>query len=76
MSESPQDQAARQFMEQRGYHVSPVSVERVENDYCWYFYYELADGDLELEVSWDSQNGWRATVTDFALDRTDGSDDR
>lgn len=68
MSESPEREVARLFMEQRGYDVDPMTSERVDDDFCWYFYYELPEGLLELEVSWSQDDGWQSTVTDFKLD--------
>ena len=71
-----QDVVARDFMRQRGYYKKPKLIERVEGDFCWYYYYDLPEGELELEVSWEEKDGWQATVTDFVLSRTNDDDDR
>lgn len=63
----PQDLAARLYMNHKGYpDARPHEVDKLEDEPCWYFYYELPDGDLELEVLWDkSQEDWVCTVTSF-----------
>lgn len=61
---------AQEFMERKGYKdVFPAEVEPLEGDPdCQYFYYELDDGDLELEVSWNPKSGtWDTLVTAFKL---------
>lgn len=65
---TPQAQAARIFMEDKGLgDQEPVEVEKVDGDTCWYFIYELDEGDLELEVSWTFESGWECFVTAFHL---------
>jgi len=61
-----QEQIARDFIQERGYAgFEPVDVTKVEGEHCWYFYYELPDGDLELEVSWSSEYGWLIAPVGF-----------
>lgn len=41
-------------MAKKGYEqIRPLGVISVENDACWYFYYRLPEGVLELEVILD-----------------------
>lgn len=57
----PEDAAADYYLAHKGYpDARPVRKYEAEPGRCWYFYYVLPDGDLELEVSWDG--GW-----DFAV---------
>lgn len=57
--------AAQAYMKRKGYSdVQPVDVIPIEGDLCWYFYYNLPDGRLELEVSWE-EGDWRYVVTAF-----------
>lgn len=66
---TPQGMVAQQFMENKGLtDVEPVEVDKVQGQPCWYFLYEMPEGDLELEVFWDADSGWEATVTTFTLD--------
>ena len=60
---------ARQFMAIRGYHdIELVGIDRVlDEDYLWYFDYHLEEGDLTLEISWSTAQGWNVTVWDFQL---------
>lgn len=61
---------AQEFMARKGYtDVYPVEVEPLDEDAnCQYFYYELDDSDLELEVSWDPKTGnWDTMVTAFKM---------
>lgn len=64
---TPQAAAARQFMSERKLgHLIPFDVERIEGEHCWYFYYDLPEGELELEVAWDSKvQKWEMAVTAF-----------
>lgn len=65
MTESPQDMAARQFMEHKGlFDQHPIDVEKVDGEPCWYYVYELPEGDLELEVLWDGSE-WKTAVYTF-----------
>lgn len=63
---SPEARVAAQFMEHKGLHVEPYAVEQLDGQACWYFYYALPEGDLELEVAWDGAE-WNALVTTFTL---------
>lgn len=65
---TPQAAAARQFMQHKGLgHVQPWDVEKLDGQPCWYFYYDLPEGELELEVFWDERDGWQVMVTTFTL---------
>lgn len=59
--------AAQTYMCHKGYpDIRPTSVIRIEDDDCWYFYYLLPEGILELEVcSVDRQ--WTCKVTAFQM---------
>lgn len=64
---SPQYEAAALFMSHKGLAgARPYDVDKLDDVPCWYFYYNLDDGLLELEVFWD-RNGerWETTVTSF-----------
>lgn len=64
---TPQEQAAQQFMAWKGLPDElPVEIEKLADQPCWYFYYELPEGDLELEVNWTGRE-WQTTVTAFHL---------
>lgn len=59
--------AAQRYMEHKGYgHLRPMGVIPIENDRCWYYYYDLPEGILELEVVADPD--WRCTVSSFQLE--------
>ncbi len=64
----PQDEVARDFMERRGYKDEPFSVERVEGEHCWYYIYDLPEGEVELEVSWTREDGWSVVTSGFNKD--------
>lgn len=66
---TPQALIAQHFMKHKGYSsIEPYDVERLDNQPCWYFYYELPEGDLELEVFYDeTTKEWETTVTVFTL---------
>lgn len=70
VSDAPQETAARVFMEHKGYpRARPFEVDKLEGQPCWYFYYDLPEGRLELEVSWDERvQDWRLLVTGFVGD--------
>lgn len=62
---SPQHMAAEQFMAHKGLpHARPFDVEKVDDEPCWYFYYELPEGVLELEVYWNGDE-WETIVYTF-----------
>lgn len=42
----------------------PYDVIAIEGQPCWYFYYDLPDGHLELEVQW-IHGDWGWAVTSF-----------
>jgi len=64
---TPQARVAQVFMDHKGLgRLEPVTVEKVEGEPCWYFYYQLPEGKLELEVAW-ANGEWQTTVTDFSL---------
>lgn len=64
---APQALVARLFMEHKGLGtVEPYSVEKVEGEPVWYFWYRLPEGVLELEVCWDGEE-WDTVVTSFTL---------
>ncbi len=63
--ESPQDNVAEDFMRGKGYRwVQPRDVTKLEGSPCWYYVYDLPDGVLELEVSWDGAE-WQTLVTAY-----------
>lgn len=66
---TPQAQIAQHFMrETKGLDVTPYDVEKLELLPCWYFYYELPQGDLELEVFFDEpDDDWKVAVTAFPV---------
>ncbi len=63
----PQDVVASRFMSHKGYDIRPYDVEKLDGQPCWYYYYELPEGILELEVSWDGRD-WETLVTSFSVD--------
>lgn len=59
---------AQEFMSNKGYpDIRPVGVHPVLDDVCWYYYYELPEGLLELEVLEDAGQ-YRRRVTAFVTD--------
>jgi len=63
----PHEQAALQYMTHKGYpSIEPFDVDALDDQPCWYFYYELPEGTLELEVYWNGRE-WETTVTTFTL---------
>jgi hypothetical protein len=65
-TEAPQDTVARLFMEHKGYRVRPFEIDKLPDIPCWYYYYDLPDGRLELEVFFDARKqDWITTVTSF-----------
>lgn len=48
---SRESRAAQDFMLKKGYpEIRPLGVINIPDDSCWYFYYRLPEGVLELEV--------------------------
>lgn len=67
---TPQAQIAQHFMrETKGIRDAvPHDVEKLDRQPCWYFYYRLPQGELELEVSYDQdEDDWMVTVTAFPV---------
>lgn len=65
---TPQAQIAEHFMRYKGYHKKPHAIEKLEGQPCWYFYYALPEGELELEVYYDEVvDDWEVTVTAFPV---------
>lgn len=63
----PQDEVARDFMQRKGYQsIEPFEVDKVEGIPCWYFMYELPEGTLELEVSFNGHD-WETYVSTFTI---------
>ena len=63
----PHEQVAANYMAHKGYPLlEPYDVEKLEDQPCWYFLYELDEGILELEIFWNGSD-WEATVTTFTL---------
>ena len=61
---TPQAVAAQHFMDHKGLgHLRPFEVDQLDDQPCWYFYYELPQGELEVEVFWDSIDGWECRAT-------------
>jgi len=66
---TPQALVAGQFMEHKGYgDIEPYGVDKLDGQPCWYFYYRLPEGRLELEVAYDRiEREWSVLVTTFDL---------
>lgn len=66
---TPQAQIAQHFMrETKGISISPHDVEKLDDQLCWYFYYTLPQGELELEVFYgEDVDDWFVTVTAFPV---------
>lgn len=61
-----QAKAAQEFMRHKGYgNVRPYMAEQVDQESCWYFYYHLPEGVLELEVELGEDGDWHWLVTAF-----------
>ena len=51
MQMSPADEAASKYMTHKGYpDIVPLRVDKIEGEHCWYYLYELPEGQMELEV--------------------------
>jgi hypothetical protein len=66
---TPQAMIAQHYMrETKGIRATPFDVEQLEGQPCWYFYYALPQGVLELEVFFDEgRDDWNVTVTSFPV---------
>lgn len=64
---TPQARIAQHFMrDTKGLKVAPFEVEQLQDRTCWYFYYDLPQGTLELEVFYDDEiDDWEVSVTGF-----------
>lgn len=73
-----QAKAAQHYMARKGYpKVAPHDVIEIDGQLCWYFYYDLPDGHLELEVRWVNGDwGWRVTAFIETPDRMPDLDGR
>lgn len=62
---------AQEFMSAKGYStIRPLGIQVVEGDECWYYYYELPEGLLELEVFYDPDaRRYQRKVTAFVTDK-------
>lgn len=57
--------AASLYMRNNGHgDARPYGLEEIEDGDCWYYYYELPEGVLELEVE-STERGWSWQVTNF-----------
>ena len=63
----PHAEMAQYFMNHKGYpDLEPFEVTKLDGRDCWYFYYRLPEGVLELEVLYDhSKSDWSTVVTAF-----------
>jgi hypothetical protein len=73
MDDPPQLVVARVYMTHKGFpDLEPFRTIRLDGRYCWYFYYRLPEGVLELEVLWDvDRQDWFRQVTAFPADVDD-----
>ena len=70
---TPQARMAQYFMrEVKGLTIEPHDVEQLDDHQdCWYFYYDLPQGELELEVFYDARKrDWDIAVTAFPIPHT------
>jgi hypothetical protein len=76
--DQPQEVMAQDFMGRKGYpDLMPVKVTKLEGQDCWYFYYRLSQGTLELEVFYDPDTkDWQTAVTAFPAVRLKTEGDR
>lgn len=63
---TPQARVAQQFMRDKGVNIEPYEVDKLDGQPCYYFYYRLPEGNLELEVNFNGYE-WETTVTLFTL---------
>ncbi|NUS01952.1 MAG: hypothetical protein HOV97_05245 [Nonomuraea sp.] len=66
---TPEAQIAQHYMRHtKGIDVIPHDVDKLDDQPCWYFYYALPQGELELEVFYDTpKDDWAVTVTAFPV---------
>ena len=65
---TPQALIARHYMDHKGIGVEPHAIDKLDDLPCWYFYYDLPQGELELEVFFDNvADDWIVTVTSFPV---------
>lgn len=56
---------AQEFMRRKGYNLRPIHYIKVEGQDVWYYYYDLPEGLLELEVEvgpWDIEGNAKVTA--------------
>lgn len=70
MGVTPQERVAAMFMANKGYpNAQPVDVEKLDGQPVWYFSYDLDEGLLEIEISWNERTQeWESLVTTFSVD--------
>lgn len=61
----------QEYMAGKGYpEIRPLGLIAIENDECWYYYYLLPEGLLELEVFRDPKTDrWHRSVASFLTDK-------
>ena len=64
--------AAQDYMKHKGYRdIRPLGYIPIEGDECSYFYYEVPEGLIELEVAWDeAARKYLRKVASFITDET------
>lgn len=62
---------AQEYMAVKGYpDIRPLGIQQVEGDQCWYYYYLLPEGLLELEVFYDDERQkYQRSVSTFLSNR-------
>ena len=62
---------AQEFMGAKGYpDIRPFGVAQIQDDQCWYYYYALPEGILELEVfQHATEPRYLRRVTAFVTDK-------
>jgi hypothetical protein len=63
----PEIVVAQWYMSHKGYpDIEAFQVDKLDDQDCWYFYYQLPEGVLELEVYYDHRKtDWETAVTAF-----------
>lgn len=65
---APEARIAQHFMQHKGISVEPHEVDKLDDLPCWYFYYRMPEGELELEVFYDQvREDWDVQVTSFPV---------